>query len=233
MIGRDEDEGLVADAELLELLDGGADGIVHLEKLTEGTVVVKSVHLLVDGGTLGHEEETLATTTLVEDFDGLEGHLLEAGNVSGGAVLASGIVLELLDVVLVDVAVQPDGEVALAEDTEGGLADVGGLEGSVVQADGVALLGKLLVVVQSLVGALAGEELLSTATEEDVGATLVGPGVVGDTVEGLVNESTVLGTATAVAGESNGSGIGKEGSGDGTPSTILGSVSFWLCNMSY
>ena len=78
VVSRDNDEGLIEDAELLELLNGGTDSVVELEKITKGTVVVKSVHLLVDGGSLGHEEETLVLATGAEDIDGLEGHLLEA-----------------------------------------------------------------------------------------------------------------------------------------------------------
>lgn len=225
VVSRDEDKSLITDTELLELLNGGADGVVHLQEITKSAVVVELMHLLVNGSTLRHEEETLLLTTLGENLDGLDSHLLEAGNVGGGAVAAGGVVLELLEVVGVDVAVQPDGQVALGENTESTLADVDVVQGSLVQADSVALVGKLLVVVLALVGVLAGVELLGTATEEDVGAVLLGPGVVGDAIESLVNQRTVLGTATGVARQGNGSGIGKEGSGNGAPGTILSAVS--------
>ncbi len=226
VVGGDENKGLVTDAKLLELLDGGADGVVHLEKLSQGTVVVESVHLLVNGSTLRHEEEALLLAALGENLDGLDGHLLEAGNVKGGAVLARRVVLQALDVVLVHVAVQPDGKVALGKDTESRLAGVNSLESSVVEADRVALLGKLLVVVLALVGALAGVELLGTAAKEDVRALVGSPGPVGDTVESLVNESAVLGTLAGVASEGNGSSIGKEGGRNGTPSTTLNILVF-------
>ena len=221
VVSGDEDKSLVTDAKLLELFDGGADGIVHLEKLAQGTVVVESVHLLINGSTLGHEEEALLLAAGGENLDGLDGHLLEAGNVGGGAVLASGVVLEILDVVLVHVTVEPDGKGALAKDTESALAVVSSLESSVVEANRVALLGKLLVVVLALVGALAGVELLGTAAKEDIRTIVGSPGKVGDTVESLVNESTVLGTLAGVASEGNGSSIGKEGGRNGTPSTTL------------
>jgi hypothetical protein len=54
----------------------------------------------------------------VEDVDGLEGHLLETGEVRGCGLLARGVVGEFLEVVLVDVTVEPDGQVGRGEDTE-------------------------------------------------------------------------------------------------------------------
>lgn len=221
VVSGDEDKSLVTDAELLKLLDGGADGIIHLEKLTQGTVVVELVHLLVNGSALGHEEKALLLATVGENLDSLDGHLLETGNVGGGGVLAGGVVLEALDVVLVHVAVEPDGKRALAKDTESALAVVSSLESSVVEADRVALLGKLLVVVLALVGALAGVELLGTAAKEDIRTVVSSPGEIGDTVESLVNEGTVLGTLAGVTGKGNGSSIGKEGGRNGAPGTTL------------
>lgn len=226
VVSRDENEGLVADTKLLKLLDSGGDGIVHLKKLTQGTVIVQSVHLLVNGSTLRHEEETLLLSTVGKNLNSLDGHLLEAGNVESRAVLARGVIAQFLNVVGVDVAVQPDGQDALGEDTESLLVVVDSLESSVVQADRVALLGELLVVILALVRTLAGEELLGTATEEDIGAVLSSPGPVGDTIESLVNERTILGTLAGVASEGNGSGISKEGSRDGAPSTTLNKLVF-------
>jgi hypothetical protein len=225
VVSRDNDEGLVEDIELLELLNGSTDSVVELEKVTKSTVVVKSVHLLVDRGSLGHEEETLVLATGAEDIDRLEGHLLETGQVSGITLAAGGVVVKALEVVLVDVAVEPDGEVALAEDTEGLLALVSGKERGLVHADGVSLLLELLVVVLALERLLAGKELLGTATEEDIGATVAGPGVVGVAVESLVNQRTILATGTGVASEGNGGGISEVGSRDSAPSTALGFVS--------
>ena len=221
VVSRDNDEGLLESTKLLKLGNGGTDGVVKLEKITESTVVVESVHLLVDGGSLGHEEETVIATTLVEDVDSLEGHVLEAGEVESGLGGARGVVLEALEVLGVDVAVEPDGHGALAEDTEGLLAVVELKEGGLVQADRVALVGELLIVVLALVGSGAGDELLSTATEENIRAVLLGPRVVGHAVKGLVDERTVLATETGVAGESNGGGIGDGGSGDSAPSTTV------------
>ena len=40
VISSDDDEGVLELADLLEVRDGGADSVVELEKLTEGTVVV-------------------------------------------------------------------------------------------------------------------------------------------------------------------------------------------------
>lgn len=221
VVSGDEDQSLVTDSELLELLDGRGDGVVHFKEITQGAVIVKSMHLLVNGSTLRHEEEPLLLATRSENLDSFDGHLLEARNISSRAVFARRVVGQILDVVLVHVAVQPDGKVALAKDTESRLAVVGSLEGSVVEADGVALLGKLLIIILALVRALAGDELLGAAAKEDVGALIGSPGPVGDTVESLINESAVLGTLAGVASEGNRSGISKEGSRNGTPCAAL------------
>lgn len=225
VVSRDNDEGLIEDAELLELLNGSTDSVVELEKVTKSTVVVKGVHLLVNRGSLRHKEETLVLATGAEDVDSLEGHLLETGQVSGVTLAAGGVVVKALEVVLVDVAVEPHGEVALAKDTEGLLALVSSKERGLVHADGVSLLLELLVVVLALERLLAGKELLGTTTEEDIGATVASPGVVGVAVESLVNQRTILATGTGVASEGNGGGIGEVGSRDSAPSTALGFVS--------
>ena len=221
VVSRNKDKSILENVKLLELVNGGADSVVELKKITQGAVIVKSVHLLINRGSLGHEEEALVATTVVKNLDSLEGHVLEAREVKSRFLAAHGVVLEVLEVVRVDVAVEPDGHGALAEDTESFLAGVEGVEGGLVGAYAVALVGKLLIVVLAQVGALAGVELLSTTAKEDVGTTVVGPAVVGNTVEGLVNERTVLATATSVAGQGNGGSIGNVGSGNGTPSTVL------------
>lgn len=183
------------------------------------------MHLLIDRGSLGHEEEAIIATTLVEDLDSLGGHFLETGKVKSGLATARGVVLEGLKVVLVHVAVEPGRQITSSKDTESLLAGVSAEEAGLVEADGVALLSKLLVVVLALVGGRAGnvlgEEVLRTGTEVHIGAVLLGPAVVGHAVESLVNQGTVLATKTGVAGESSGSGISEVGSGDGTPSTTV------------
>lgn len=221
VVSRYDNQRLFIDTQLLELGNSSTDGVVELQKITQSTIVVKDVHLLVDGSSLGHEEESLLATALVQDINSLEGHLLETGQVKSRPLSTLGVVLEGLEVVLVDVAVQPDGHDTLAKDTKSLLVVVGSEEGLLVSADRVSFLGELGIVVLALVRTGTGEELLSTATEEDIRTTVVGPGVVGHAVEGLVNQGAVLAAATSVAAESNGSGIGKESGGDSTPNTFL------------
>ena len=226
VISRDDDEGLIKDLELLELLNSSTDSIVKLKKITESTVVVKSVHLLVDRGSLRHEEETLVLATGSKNVNGLEGHVLETREIRSITLTAGRVVLAALEVVLVDVAVEPDGEVALAENTKSTLALVGLEERGLVERDGVALLLELLVVVLALVRALTSEEVLGTATEENIRATVLGPAVVGHTVESLVDQRTILASETGVTTESNGGSIGKESGRNSTPSTALLSLEF-------
>lgn len=221
VISSDEDEGLLKDTHVLELGNSSADSVIELEEIAQSTIVVENVHLLVDRGGLGHEEETLLATTLVENINSLESHLLETRKVSGIAGSARGIVLEVLDIVSVDITVQPNGHGGLAEDTESPLGRVGSSEGGLVPRDSVTLLGKLFVVVLALVATLASKELLSTSAEEDIRTLVISPAIVGlDAVESLIDEGTVLRTATGVASQSNGGGIGKEGRGDSAPSTL-------------
>jgi hypothetical protein len=220
VISRDDDKSLIENVELLELLNSSTDSVVKLEKITQSTVVVKGVHLLVDRGSLRHEEETLVLATGAEDIDGLEGHVLKTGQVLSITLTTGGVVAEVLEVVCVDIAVEPNGQVALAEDTESTLALVGLEKRCLVVGDSVALLLELLVVVLALVRAL-GEEVLGTATEENIGALVLGPAVVAVAVESLVDERTVKASGTGVASESNRSSIGKVGGRNSTPSTTL------------
>lgn len=226
VISRNDDEGLIKDVELLELLNSSTDSVVKLEKITKGTVVVKSVHLLVDRGSLRHEEEALVLATGSKNVNSLEGHVLEAREIRCITLTAGRVVVAALEVVLVDVAVEPDGEVALAENTESTLALIGLEERGFVKRDGVALLLELLVVVLALVRALAGEEVLSTATEENIGATVLGPAVVGHAVESLVDQRPILASETGVTTESNGGSIGKESGRNSAPSTALSPLEF-------
>lgn len=225
VVSRDNHKSLLEDTKLLQLVNGSANGIIKLQQVTKSTVVIKSMHLLINRSSLRHEEETLVTATVVQDLNSLESHVFKTRQVSGISVSTGRVVLQTLEVVSVDVTVQPHGQVALAEDTEGLLLGVGGEEGGLVQADGVALLGELGVIVLALVGALAGDELLGTSAEVDVGAGLSGPGVVVDAVEGLLDQRAVFATATGVAGQGDGGGVGDEGGRDGAPGSLLDGVS--------
>lgn len=150
VVGRHEDEGLLVVAQLPELGHGGFDGVVEFEEVAQGAVVVERVHLLVDGRGLGHEEEAFLTVARAEDVDGLEGHFLQAGHVGGVAAAAVGAVL-LVQVLLVDVAVEPDGQVGGREDADR-LRVVGRVaEGGVVLDDVVAFVREELVIVLALV----------------------------------------------------------------------------------
>lgn len=221
VISRDNDEGLIENVKLLELLNSSTNSVVKLEKVTESTVVVESVHLLVDRGSLGHEEETLVLTTSAKNVDGLEGHVLKTGQVSSIGLLASWVVLETLDVVSKDIAVKPDRKVASAEDTESTLALVSLEERGLVVGYGVTLLLELLVVVLALVGALASNEVLGTTTEENIGTFVLGPAVVAVSVKSLVDQGTVLASKTGVTGEGNGGSVGKVSGRNSTPGTAL------------
>lgn len=183
------------------------------------------MHLLINGSSLRHEEETILATALAENLNSLGGHILETGKIKRRLAAAGGIVLEVLKVLLVDVAVEPSGEITSGEDTESLLAGVSLEKAGLVQADSVALLGKLLVVVLALVGGRAsdvlGEEVLGTGAEVDIGSVLLGPAVVGHAVQSLVDQRTVLAAETGVASERGRSSIGEVGSGDGAPSTTV------------
>ena len=221
VVGRDDNQGLVQDAHLLQLGNGGADGVVQLEQVAEGAVVVERVHLLVDRGGLRHEEEALLAAALVQDVDGLERHLLLAGQVRGRALAARGVVLERGQVVGVDVAVKPHRKVTPAENAQRLLVIRGRQQGRLVPADRVALLGELGVVVLAVQRPGAGDELLGATAEVGVGAVGLGPRVVADAVERLVNQDAVLATAAGVAAERDRGSVGDESSRDGTPGGTL------------
>lgn len=221
VVCRHNDQSLVENVEFLELVDSGAHGVVQLQEIAERAVVIEVVHLLVDRGRFRHEKEALVAATPVEYLDSFQRHFLEARQIERWPLSSLGIVFKVLQVLGIDVAVQPDGKIALAKDAEGFLARVDFLERRLVQTHCVVLVRKGLVVVFAAVGALAGKELLSASTEIHVGPAVVGPAVVGQAVEGLVNKGTVLGTAPGVPGQGNGSGVGQERSRDGAPSTFL------------
>jgi hypothetical protein len=221
VISRDNDEGLIEDVKFLELLNSSANSVVELEKVTKSTIVVESVHLLVDRGSLGHEEETLILTTSAKDINGLEGHVLKTGQVSSISLLASGVIIETLEIVSEDIAVEPDRKVALAEDTESTLALVGLEERGLVMGNSVTLLLELLVVILTLVGALSSNEVLGTTAEENIGTLVLGPAVIAVSVKSLVDQRTVLASKTGVASESNGGSVGKVSGRNSTPGTAL------------
>ena len=221
VVGRDNDKRLLELTESLELCDGGTDGVIQLKEITEGTVVVQNVHLLVNGGGLGHEEEALVATTGVEDVDSLESHLLQAREVGGGCLDAGGIVVEVLEVAAEDVTVDPDREVRHAEDAES-LGAVGSREESrLVQADAVALLGEFLVVILAKIRAGARDELFGTTAKVSIGAVHLGPGCVSEAVEGLLDERAVGITRPSVGGQGDGGSISDEGSRDSAPGRSL------------
>ena len=210
VVSGDENEGLLKAVGRVELGDGGLDSVVELEELTKSAVVVENVHHLVDGGSLGHEEPTLVARASLKDVNGLKSHLLETRLVKSGLLVTSRGE-RLVQVLAVDVAVEPLGHVGGGEDTKGFLVVVGRQQSSAVLDDLVILLGELLVVVLALVGDTTKRgrvELLSTTTEDNINGD-VSPGVVLDTVQVGVDNSTVLSTVASVGDESSRSGIGN------------------------
>ncbi len=67
VVGRHDHEGVVEFADFFEVLECRFDGVVEFEEFAEGAVVVEEVHLLVDGGGFGHEEEAVVRVAVVED----------------------------------------------------------------------------------------------------------------------------------------------------------------------
>jgi hypothetical protein len=225
VVGRDDNQRLLQDAELLELLNGGAHRVVQLEQVAQRAVVVERVHLLVDGRRLRHEEEALLAAALVQHLDGLDRHLLLPGQVLRRAVAARRVVLELLEVLREDVPVEPDGQVAAAEDAQRLLVLGSRQQRRLVQADTVALVGEFLVVVLAFERARAGDKLLGATTEVDVGAVGLGPGVVADAVECLVDQRPVVRPETGMGRQCGRGRVGNEGSRDGAPSGALNTIS--------
>lgn len=221
VISGDDDEGLLEHTKLLQLGDGCLDSVVQLQEVTEGAVVVHGVHLLVDARRLRHEEETIITTPVVQDLHRLHGHILQTGQVRRPLLATEGVVLHPFEVLLVDVAVEPDGHVALAKDAKGLLVGVRGQKGGPVGADGETLVSELLVVVLALVRALASKELLGATAEVDVGPVILRPGVVGLASEGLVDDGAVEVSVAGVSAQGGRGGVGEGGRGDGAPDGSL------------
>jgi hypothetical protein len=215
VVSGDEDKSLLEAVGFVEVLDGGLDSVVKLEQFTESTVIVKDMHHLVDRRCLAHQEPTILTRACLKDINGLEGHLLETGLVESGSLVTSRGE-RLVQVLAVDVTVQPLSHVGGAEDTQGLLCYRGGEHGSAVQEDLVALLGELGVVILALVCDTSERrriELLGTTTEDDINGSL-GPGVVLDTVEESVDNSSILRSRTGMSDQSSGSSIGNVSGGD-------------------
>lgn len=210
VISSHEDKGVIQLANGLEVAEGGLDGVVELEKLTEGTVVVQHVHHLVDAGGLGHQEESIVGVTGMENLESLEGHLLETWLVGGAGVGSIRGSLGLVEVLGVHVTIEPLGHVADGEDTQS-LGGVGRrFESSVVQNNRVVLLGELGIVVLALEGFAVGVELLGTTTKKNIRAGPIGPGEVGDSVEEGVDHGAILTSVAGMGSESRGRGVGDE-----------------------
>ena len=219
VVGGDKDEGFVQDVQVVEPGNGGTYGVVKLEKVAKGTIVVHGVHLFINGGGLGHEEEAVVGAASGEDVDSLEGHLLQARQVEGGLKAPQGMVLKVTEIVSEDIAVEPGGQVALGKYSEDALLRRRCFEGRLVLSDLVALVGKFGIVVLALVGCWVGEELLGTSTKVRLGATLGGPGVIGHPVESHVNEGPILAPEPGVARQGDWGSIGDECGGHSTPNT--------------
>lgn len=218
VVSSDNDKCVFERTELLELLNGGADSVVKLKELTEGAVVVKSVHLLVNAGGLGHQEPTLVATTAVEDVNSLESHVLEAGQILGVTTGSIGVVGLLLEVRLVDVAVEPGGQVGNGEKAKGAVLVGGGFKRGLVQTEAVALFGEQLIVVAR--GILAGEEVLGASTEQNIRAIEISPGVVSDAIKEGADNVVIFTAKTGVGSKSTGGGISKESSRDDTNTSV-------------
>ena len=162
-------------------------------------------HLLVNRGGLGHHEEALVAASGVKDVNSLQGHLLETWQVNGILLVPSRRVGQISQVVGIDVAIEPDGHVGDGKDTECLLVVWRCQHGGLVERDGVAGVGKLLVVIQALVGGRSWKELLGSSTKDYIWSTNVGPVrvVVSETVELLVDQGTVLGSQASMAGQRN------------------------------
>ena len=216
VIGSNQDQGVVELADGLELRDGRADCVVELEKFTESTVIVQSVHLLVDGRSFGHHEPALVPTSGLEDINGFQGHLFQTRLVKSIAHFAVGAVALVLEVLWVHIAVQPFGHVEDGEDPKGLGAIRRLLKSRVVENDVVAFLGKLGVVVLALERCLARVELLGAAPEKNIRTGPVGPGIVGDAVKVRVHDGPILATITGVSCQRGRGRIGNECGGDDT-----------------
>ena len=209
VVSSDNNQSVVQLPDGTQLLDGSFNGVVELEELAKGAVVVHGVHLLVDVSSLSHEEEAVVMVLRagVENVNGLESHVLQTGlviRILGGPV---GVVLLALEVVRVDVAVEPGGHVAGGEESKGSGVIRGLRKGGVVPADAVSALRKKVVVGLVLVR-LLGEEVLSTTAKEHVGSVELGPGVVLQAVVVAVDNMSIRAAISGVGNEASGRSVG-------------------------
>lgn len=165
VVSGDHNEGVLVLSNILEVLKSSANRSVKFEELAESSVVVGDVHLLVDGGSLGHEHEGSSGRlgASVEDVDGFEGHVLESGYVGGSSRAVPGLVG--LHVLREDVSVEPSRHGRRREESEGTVG-VGELpKGRVVVNDSVALGGKPVDLGLIVVGGTR-KEVGSSSTED-------------------------------------------------------------------
>jgi hypothetical protein len=110
MVGSNNDESILKLTELFETRDRRFDGVVQLKELTKSTIVVESVHHLVDRRCLGHDEPAsiiVSRSTGLKDINGLQSHIFEARLIIGVTTAAVRSVLVTFDVLCIDVAIQP------------------------------------------------------------------------------------------------------------------------------
>ena len=157
VIGCDENECFVHDAEGGKLGEGGVDGVIKFKNVAKGTIVIQSMHLLVDGGGFGHEEKAFFVVALVQDVESFKGHFLEAGLICRRRVGAVRLVgFGNVQIGFVDIAVKPDSHVRDGEDPKSFLVVANSAQGGVVLNNVVPCICKEVVVVLPLVRALAG-----------------------------------------------------------------------------
>ena len=124
--------------------------------------------------------------------ENLECHVLQPRQVRRRTIAAKRVVLQVLKVLLVDVAVQPNGHVALTENAQRPLLRIRRLKCLLVVADGIPLLCELGIVVLALVRVVVGEELLGATAEVDLGPLHLRPGEVAEAVQTLVDDGGVV-----------------------------------------
>jgi len=75
VVGSNDDERVVELAQRSQMRHGLLDSVIELEQVAKRTVVIKTMHLLVDRSRLCHKEPAFASTfaALVQNVHGLEG----------------------------------------------------------------------------------------------------------------------------------------------------------------
>lgn len=106
----------------------------------------------------------------------------------------------MVEVVTVDIAVEPLGHIGGGEDTESLFLVAGREQSSAVLNDLIVLRGKLIIVVLVLIrdtSKFRRVELLGATTENDIERNVC-PSVVLDTIEVGIDDSSILATETGV-----------------------------------